>query len=127
MTFTGIHHVVIRVKELEEAANHWGQELGLAAPRFGENTALGVKQAFFDLPDGGFVELIAPLNAHSDIARVLDAKGEGVHLISMSVLDSGSTASELKSRGVTILGQEKGPFFVHPKSANGVMLGMAEG
>ena len=126
MSFTGIHHIVIRVNDLEASARHWAEQLGFSKPRFGENPALGVKQAFFDLPAGGFVELIAPLHAEADLARALAAKGEGVHLISMSVASPPDKAAELKDQGVGVIGQEGGPYFVHPKSASGVMLGLAQ-
>ncbi|MEM6999217.1 MAG: hypothetical protein AAF529_00425 [Pseudomonadota bacterium] len=53
-------------------------------------------------------------------------KGEGVHLISMTVEDPARAAADLEQRGATIIGSENGPKFVHPKSANGVMLGLAK-
>lgn len=127
MTFTGIHHIVLRVHDLEASTTHWQKKLGIHVTRFGENSELGVKQAFFELRDGGFIELVAPLSSDSDIAKLLEVKGEGVQLISMTVGDPALAASELTRRGATIIGQEDGPFFVHPKSASGVMLGLAEG
>ena len=126
MTFTGIHHVVLRVHDLEQSTKHWSEKLGIGVTRLGENPDLGVKQAIFELQDGGFIELVAPLDEDSDIARTLAARGEGVQLISMSVKNQEQAVSELSSRGIKIVGQDKGPFFVHPKSASGVMLGLAQ-
>ena len=126
MTFTGIHHLVLRVHDLDASTSHWSETLGVDVTRFSENRELGVKQAFLDLRDSGFIELVAPLNEDSELARVLDAKGEGLQLVSMSVDDPNSAAAALTNRGVKIVGQENGPFFVHPKSANGVMLALAK-
>lgn len=126
MPFSGIHHVVIRVHDLDQATAHWSESFGMTVSRTAENAALGVRQAFFDLEDGTFVELVAPLSADAPVAKALEARGEGVHLISMSVGGVDSAVSEMQTKGVTIIGGSSGPRFVHPKSASGVMLGMFE-
>ncbi len=121
---TGVDHVVIRVKDLDEGIKTYRDVLGLTLSRTGENPAIG-KQAFFDLPDGGFIELVAPLSADSAIGKALERSGEGVHTIAMAVEDMDKTVADLKARGATILGG--GPVqFVHPKSAHGVLLQLFE-
>ncbi|MCR9279167.1 MAG: VOC family protein [Pseudomonadaceae bacterium] len=125
MAFTGIHHLVIRVHDLEESVSHWSSKLGMTLTRTQTNAAMGVNQAIFDLPDGGFIELVSPIDQHSPMAKTLAARGEGVHLVSMSVNSTDDEIAELKASGVTILGDADGPNFVHPKSASGVMLGLA--
>ncbi|MCR9260365.1 MAG: VOC family protein [Pseudomonadaceae bacterium] len=124
--FKGIHHLVIRVHDLEASTKHWCDNLGMTLSRTQTNKEMGVNQAIFDLPEGGFVELVAPIDEHSPITKALETRGEGVHLVSMSVGSVESTLAQLSGQGVTILGETGGPNFVHPKSASGVMLGISE-
>lgn len=124
--FTGIHHVVVRVRDLEGAIRQWTETLGLKVTRTGENRDLGVRQAMFDLEEGGFIELVAPLSSESAVAKAIETRGEGVHLVSLNVSNINKSVDVLKSRGVNILGDNAGPFFVHPKSTNGVVLGFSE-
>ena len=126
MPFRGIHHVVIRVRNLHESIQHWTQALGMELSETRENTELGVQQAFFNLDGGGFIELIAPLHSDSPINETLETRGEGVHVLSMSVEDSSSAITGLRNRGVVIVGDTHEPQFVHPKSASGVMLGFSQ-
>lgn len=80
-----------------------------------------MRQAFFNLPDGGFIELVAPLTEDSPVAKAIESRGEGVHVVSMSVDDAGKTLESFKDKGVALAGN-----FVHPKAANGVMFGLTE-
>ena len=126
MSFTGIHHIVIRVHDLEAAIAHWRDTLRQPLSRTQSNEALGVHQAIFDLPDGGFIELIAPIDGGSPVAKALASRGEGLHLVSMSVASVDDTIAQLEADDVAVLGEPGGPRFVHPKAANGVMLGLAQ-
>lgn len=126
MSFSGIHHLVIRVNNLDETIAHWRDNLGLTLSRTQVNEQLGVKQAMFDLVDGGFVELIAPIRSDSALADTLRNRGEGLHLVSMSVADVQDTLARCEERGVAVIDRDGGPKFIHPKSASGVMLGLSE-
>ena len=119
MGLTVIDHVVVRVKDIEEGIATY-QKLGLTLSRRGENPTIG-RQAFFDLPDGGFIELVAPLSPDSAVGKAIEKNGEGVHTIAFAVKDLEGTVAGMKERGASILGS--GPMqFVHPKSSHGVLL-----
>ena len=62
MTFKGVDHVVVRVKDFEAGIETWRDKFGLTLDRTGESEALGIKQAFFNLENGGFIEVVAPIN-----------------------------------------------------------------
>jgi methylmalonyl-CoA/ethylmalonyl-CoA epimerase len=124
MGLTVIDHVVIRVKDIEEGIRTYQDQLGLALSRRAETQGIG-KQAFFDLPDGGFIELVAPLSPDSAVVKAIEKNGEGVHTIAFAVKDLEGTVAGMKERGASIIGG--GPMqFVHPKSSHGVLLQLFE-
>ena len=67
------------------------------------------------------------------IAKFIDKKGEGIHHIAFEVNNLTSEIDRLKKEGFTILNEtpEKGAdnkliCFVHPKSANGVLIELCQ-
>ncbi len=121
MAFQGFHHVAIRVKDLDSAVEQWTSQFGLELERRSENEALGIKQAWLKMPDGSYFELVAPLNDESPIAKALEKNGEGLHAVSMNVTGAEDLRAGMKDNGVSFAGP-----FVHPKSSNGVLIGMTE-
>ncbi len=121
MSFNGFHHVAVRVKDLDAAVEHWSSNFGLECERRTENEAFGIKQAWMKMPDGSYFELIAPLNDESPIAKAIEKNGEGLHAVSMNVKGAGELMDGMKEKGVAFAGP-----FVHPKSSNGVLIGMTE-
>ena len=69
MAITGVHHIVIRVEDIDKGIATYRDVLGLELDRTDENEALGIKQAFFKLPAGGFVEVVAPTSPDSAVGR----------------------------------------------------------
>lgn len=121
MAFQGFHHVAIRVRDLDAAVEQWTSKFGLELEKRSENEALGIKQAWLKMPDGSYFELVAPLNDDSPIAKALEKNGEGLHAVSMNVEGSKDLMESMKNNGVAFAGP-----FVHPKSSNGVLIGMTE-
>lgn len=121
MAFSGFHHVAVRVKDLDSAVEKWTTQFGLECERRTENEALGIKQAWLKMPDGSYFELVAPLNDDSPIAKALEKNGEGLHAVSMNVGDAKGLMASMGEQGVAFAGP-----FVHPKSSNGVLIGMTE-
>ena len=74
MSFTGMHHMVVRVKDLDEGVKTWRDRLGLELDRIDENDALGIKQAFFNLANGGFIEIVAPINDDSAVGKAVASR-----------------------------------------------------
>jgi len=126
MALMSIDHIVIRVKDLDEGIAAYRDRIGLTLERVGENEALGIKQTFFPLHNGGYVEVVAPLDAESAVGRALESRGEGVHSIVFSADDVAATAAQMKENGVALIGEGAPQVFVHPKSSHGVLLQLTE-
>ena len=125
MSLTGVHHLVIRVEDLDASVKTWQSLLGVELDRIDENEGLGIKQAFFNLADGGFVEIVAPTNPDAAVGKALASRGEGIHTIAMAVDDMDGTVASLKEAGAILIGEGGPQVFVHPKSANGVLVQLA--
>ena len=122
MSLTGFHHLVVRVNDLDASIETWKNLTGVELDRTDENSALGIKQAFFNLPDGGFVEIVAPTDETAAVGKALASRGEGIHTIAMAVDDLDGTVASLKEAGAQLIGEGGPQVFVHPKSANGVLV-----
>jgi len=126
MTFKGVHHVVVRVKDLKAGIETWRDKFGLTLDRITESETLGVKQAIFNLNNGGFIELVAPLDQNSVVGKAIESRGEGMHTISMEVEDLNKTVAELEKNGVVLIGKDEPQVYIHPKSANGILVQLYE-
>ena len=122
MSFTGVDHIVIRVNDLEDGISTWRDKFGMELERTAENEALGIKQAFFQLDNGGFIELVSPTSEDSAVGKALASRGEGMHTMAMEVADVDATVSQLQEAGVALIGVGGPQVFIHPKSANGILV-----
>ncbi len=122
MSFTGVDHIVIRVNDLEDGISTWRDKFGMELERTAENEALGIKQAFFQLDNGGFIELVSPISEDSAVGKALASRGEGMHTMAMEVADVDATVSQLQEAGVALIGVGGPQVFIHPKSANGILV-----
>ncbi len=121
MAIKGVDHVVIRVKDLDQAVEAYRKILEIE-PRRQSSAELKADQAFFHLPNGTFVELIMPTDDASPVAGPLEKRGEGIHTIAFSVDSREQTAKALESKQVRVIAGT----FVHPGSAHGVLLQLSE-
>ena len=122
MAMTGFDHLVIRVSDLEEGIRTYRDRLGLTLDRTDQTDALGVRQAFFSLPGGGFIEVVAPTDPDGAVARSLESRGEGIHTIAFAVDDLEATSAAMKEAGARLIGEGGPQVFVHPRSTHGVLL-----
>lgn len=122
MAFTETDHIVIVVADIEAGIETWREQLGMTLSHRASVPEAGIHQAFFLLPDNTFIELIAPASENSAIQNIVDRRGEGVHVVSLKVDDLESSVAELQARGVKLIGVGTPQVFIHPKSANGVMI-----
>jgi len=121
MAFTGLDHVVVRVKDLDAAIEGYTKIFG-KQPKRASSAALKANQAFFYFDNGTFLELIQPTDDSSPIAGSLNKLGEGVHTVAFATTDVAATAKELDGAGVRTIGGA----FVHPGAANGVLLQLSQ-
>lgn len=121
-TFLGQDHLVYVVKDMESAIEKWRDQMGLPLQHLVDLKEHGIKQAFFPLADGTFIELLAATNDESRVAQILKDKGEGIHVIAMQVADLGAAVEQLLDKGAELMGVGTDRVFIHPDSANGVMI-----
>ena len=80
----------------------------------------------------GEVELVEPTNAGSGMGKYLEKRGEGMHHLCIEVDDIRTLLTQLRDRGVRLINEEPLELpgrlmaFIHPKSANGVLVELYE-
>ena len=102
--FMGIDHEVYVVSELGPAIEFWQAKLGLELKHRVTSEEHKIDQAFFPLPDGTFIELLAPTDPSSAIVRIIEQHGEGLYLLAMKVKDLESATKTLLSNGAVVRG-----------------------
>ena len=120
--FLAQDHLVLVVEDMESAIEKWRDQMGLPLQHYVDLEEHGIQQAFFPLADGTFVELIAATNDESRVAQILKEKGEGLHVVAMQVADLEDSVKHLQENGVELMGVGTDRVFIHPDSANGVMI-----
>lgn len=124
--FKGVDHVVVAVKDLDASVGRYETLYGTSVSDRSENAQAGMKMAFFRFPDS-YVELVSNLGDGGPIAKRLEERGEGVHLIAMKVDDLEKAVAELREKGVRLVGDPgpgnpiRGQVFVHPSFTGGVL------
>jgi methylmalonyl-CoA/ethylmalonyl-CoA epimerase len=94
----------------------------------------GFRWAQFDLPSSGRLELIEPLDPDETsnfLSRYLARNGEGVHHVTLKVGDIQRAIERAEDLGLEVVeidlsGDSWKEAFIHPKSANGVLVQIAE-
>jgi len=127
-----IHHVAIVVDDMEHALSFYRDALGLEVKERRRVEKEGVEIVF--LPTGDHeIELVRPLGDEGGIARFLKKRGPGIHHICLGVLDIEGAMARLRSAGAEMLSAEPQIgtdgtryAFVHPQSAQGVLLELYE-
>lgn len=133
---TTIDHVGIAVPDLDSAIQWYADMFGLAVTHIEVNEEQGVREAMLSVPgdDGGpAVQLLAPLNETSTIAKFIGRNGPGIQQMAYRVKDIHTTCAHLRERGVRLLYDEprRGTAgsrvnFVHPKDGGGVLIELVE-
>ena len=121
MSLTEIDHIVLLVRDIDEAIQTW-ERLGFKLSYRVHLSDVGLAQAFFILVDGTFIELIAPTVQDNIYAEMLRQKGEGLRLLSFRVDDLDEAVADLLQKGVTLRGVGTPRVFVEPESASGMLI-----
>jgi len=129
-----IDHVGIAVPDLDDALEFYANTFGLHSVHEEVNEEQGVREAMLAVGDSGScIQLLAPLNESSTIAKFLDRSGPGLQQLAYRVTDVETVAAVLRERGVRLLYDvaKRGTAgslvnFVHPKDAGGVLIELVE-
>lgn len=127
-----IEHIGIAVNDLETANNNYEKLLGYEPYKQEVVDTEGVATSFFKSGESK-IELLAATSPTSPIAKFIEKRGEGIHHIAFAVKDIHAEVARLKAEGFKIINEEprKGAdnklvVFVHPKSANGVLVELCQ-
>lgn len=127
-----IEHIGIAVKNLNDANLIYSKIFNQEPYKTESVESEAVSTSFFMVGENK-IELLEATNPDSAIAKFIEKKGEGIHHIAFDVEDIYAEMSRLKSEGFVILNEnpKKGAdnklvCFVHPKSANGVLIELCQ-
>ena len=127
-----IEHIGIATRGLDDALGFWRDALGLELQDVEEVAEQGVRVAMLPIGETR-VELLEPTSEASPIAKFLEKRGAGIHHIAVRVDDIRVTLARLKEQGLRLIDEvpRRGAggclvAFIHPSSANGVLLELVE-
>ena len=127
-----INHIAIVVEDIEDALGFWRDALGLELSHVEEAPDRDSLVAFLPTKYNE-IELVEPTTDESGVARYLSKRGPGMHHICFEVEDIKSALEHMKSKGVRLINKEpqigtggKKIAFIHPESANGVLVELYE-
>lgn len=127
-----IEHIGIAVNDLKSANEVYETLLNTKVYKEEEVKSEGVKTSFLKVGESK-IELLEATNEDSPIAKYLNKKGEGIHHIAYAVDDIEKEMARLKEAGFQLLNERpkvgadnKLVCFVHPKSANGVLVELCQ-
>jgi len=129
-----IDHVGIAVSDLDEAIEFYESTFGLRCIHQEVNEEQGIREAMLAVGDtDDRLQLMAPLDENSPIARFLARRGQGIQQLGYRVDDIEAVSAVLRDRGLRLLydSPKRGTSgsrinFVHPKDAGGVLVELVE-
>ena len=122
----GFDHIAVRLESLETGISAYSKLFGAPPSRTSESLEMGMEMAFYDLPNGGYVEIIAPTKDDSILMPALNKNGAGMNLMAFHCEDLNATIKMMEKNGVRIVTNPIGQKLVHPKSTHGVLIQLVE-
>ena len=127
-----LDHIGIATRGLNDALSVWRDALGLEVDSTEEVAEQGVRVAMLPIGET-HIELLEPLSENSPVGRFLDKRGPGIHHVAIKVNDIRTSLAQLKEKGARLIDEtpRRGAggclvAFVHPASANGVLLELVQ-
>ena len=127
-----VEHIGIAVKNFSEANGLYFKLLGVEPYKTEFVESEAVNTSFFKVGSTK-IELLEGTTPDSAISKFIEKRGEGIHHIAFEVEDILAEMERLKGEGFTLLNEtpKKGAdnklvCFVHPKSANGVLVELTQ-
>jgi methylmalonyl-CoA epimerase len=127
-----VDHIGIAVRSIDEARPFY-EALGLAITAIEEVPQEKVRVAM--IPCGETrIELLEATDPDSPIARFLERRGPGIHHVCFATTDVAGDGEALRAAGIELLRPQATQGtggsrvnFIHPRSASGVLVELAEG
>ena len=127
-----IEHIGIATRRLDEALTFWRDALGLEVTATEEVAEQKVRVAMLPVGEPR-IELLEPTAADSPVAKFIEKRGTGIHHIAVRVGDIRAALERLRASGARLIDETPRVgaggclvAFVHPSSANGVLLELVE-
>ena len=127
-----IEHIGIAVKDIAGAGMIYEKLLNTKVYKIEAVTSEGVKTAFLKSGPNKIV-LLEPSTTDSPILKFIDKRGVGIHHIAFGVEAIIAEMDRLKKEGFVLLNDQpkegadnKLVCFLHPKSANGVLIELCQ-
>ena len=125
--FGEIDHIGIAVEDIDGALALYRDKLGMREVHRELLEEQGVEDVLLEVGDA-YVELIAPVDPDSGVARFVEKRGPGMHHVAYRTQDIEGDIKKLVAAGLRTIGDEAHPairgttaIFVHPKSTGGVL------
>jgi methylmalonyl-CoA/ethylmalonyl-CoA epimerase len=126
-------HLALAVRDIS-AALPMVTALGGAYRNGGHHPTAGFRWVQFVVAGGMKLELLSPLETTDEdhfLVRFLADRGEGPHHVTFKVADIGSAVSAWRAAGFEVVGVNRSDAawqeaFVHPKTANGLLIQLAQ-
>jgi methylmalonyl-CoA/ethylmalonyl-CoA epimerase len=127
-----VEHIGIAVRSLAESDPLFQRLLNAEPYKHEEVADQHVITSFFQAGQSK-IELLEATNTDSPIYTFIERKGEGIHHIAFEVPDIRAEMKRLKAEGFQLLQDEpsigadhKWVCFIHPRSANGVLIELCQ-
>jgi len=127
-----INHLGIATKGIDEALGFWADALGLENVHTEVVEEQKVRVAMLPIGESR-IELLEPTSSDSPISKFIEKRGGGIHHIAVEVEDIAATLQQLKAKGMRLIDETPRigaenclVAFVHPASANGVLLELVQ-
>lgn len=127
-----IEHIGIAVNDIKSAGKVYETLLNTLIYKIEDVESEGVKTAFLQIGSSK-IELLEPTSADSPVSKFIEKRGEGIHHIAFDVEDIEAEMERLKKEGFVLLNEKpklgadnKLVCFIHPKSANGVLIELCQ-
>ena len=128
----GIDHIGIAVQSLEEAKKFWVGTLGLKVLRTEDVPDQKVRVAVLAAGEST-IELLEPTAPDSPVQKFLDQRGEGLHHLAFATGQLAGQLQALQAARIKLIDAEPrrgaggAPIgFIHPQSAQGVLIELCE-
>jgi methylmalonyl-CoA/ethylmalonyl-CoA epimerase len=127
-----IDHIGIATRHLDEALTLWRDTLGLKVTSTEDVTEQGVRVAMLPVGESQ-IELLEPLTPNSPVGKFLEKRGPGIHHVALRVTNIQAALVQLKENGARLIDETPRAgaggcliAFIHPSSANGVLLELVQ-